>query len=108
MRYILAYVTVETQIARLELLSYAQHILKHQHLSVDAAAGTDAYDRYLDFGGDARSEGCGYLFKHHREASRLFKHVGVVDYPVGLIFFGGADCVGSELVDALRCQSQVP
>ena len=56
-----------------EILSYAQEVVDDKHLTVDTAAGTDAYDGYRDLGGNARGKIGRNLFEHYGEASRLLQ-----------------------------------
>ena len=98
---------VGTQIARFELLGDAQHVLQHKHLTVGGTAGTDADgghgDELRDFGSQRRR----YLLEHDGEAASLVEHLCVVDQSLGLVGLGGADDIGAELVDALRCQTEM-
>ncbi len=69
-----------------------------KHLTVDTAAGTDAYDGYRDLGGNARGKIGRNLFEHYGEASRLLQKVCVVQELFGLGLLLGTDVIGAELM----------
>ena len=106
-RDIFAYVAIESQIARLELLRNAQHILKYQHLSVNTVSGANANNWNLDFGSYACGQRCRDFFEHHSEAACLFEDMCIVNDTVGFVFLGGAYGIGTELVDALWGETEV-
>lgn len=102
-----AEVGVAAEELRREALVDAEHVLEHQHLAVDARAGTDADNGYRDLGSNAGGERRGYLLEYEREAADFLEHLGVGDELFGLGLFLGAHGVGAELVDRLRRQAQV-
>ena len=88
-----------------ETAVHAEHVGTHQHLTVDSAAGADAYHGDFNFRGHAPGQLRGYLFKHEGEASEAFNQPGVGEqlFSLGLLF--STDAVAAEFVNALRCQS---
>ena len=79
-----------------------QHVVNHQHLSVDAVSGPDADQRDFQFRGDLRAERRRDFFEDDSEAADRFEQVRVADQLSGFGFLFGPDAVGAVFMDRLR------
>lgn len=85
-----------------------QHVVNHQHLSVDAVSRPDADQRDFQFRGDLRAEAVAGIFSRTipKQPTR-FEQVRVADQLSGFGFLFGPDAVGAVFMDRLRGKSQV-